>query len=211
MKILIAVPCMDTVPVPFMESILNLDKPEGTKACFKTGSLIYDSRNLLSLTAITEKYDYVMWFDSDMVFPHDTLIRLLDDMEKCDAQVVTGLYFKRTIPTLPVIYKMLDEPKLNDKGIPVSQLETFDNYPKDAVFPIQGAGFGCILMRTSVLKRVWDKFGPAFAPFAWGGEDISFCYRVKQLGIQISCDSSVKCGHIGTVQYTEFLYDRTRK
>ena len=57
MKILIAIPCMDTVPVPFAESLLNLDKPEGTKVCFKSGSLVYDARNLLSITAIKEGFE----------------------------------------------------------------------------------------------------------------------------------------------------------
>ena len=52
MSIMIAIPCMGTTPVQFTESLLNLEKPEGTKVCFKSSSLIYDARNLLSLTAI---------------------------------------------------------------------------------------------------------------------------------------------------------------
>ena len=69
MKTLIAIPCMDTIPVGFMQSILYLNKPEGTSVCFRPNSLIYDSRNILSLTAIQEGYDRVLWVDSDMMFP----------------------------------------------------------------------------------------------------------------------------------------------
>ena len=210
MKILIAIPCMDTVPVPFAECLLNLDKPEGTKVCFKPSSLIYDARNLLSLKAIQDEFDYVMWFDSDMVFPHDTLTRLLKDLDEYHARIASGLYFKRYLPTAPVIYQVLDEPKKNERGMLVRQLETYDDYPKDSKFLIHGAGFGCMLTHTSVLKQVWDTFGPAFAPLPWGGEDISFCYRVKQLGIYMYCDSSIKCGHIGQFQYTEKIFDMTR-
>ena len=210
MTILIAIPCMDTVPSAFAESLLNLDKPEGTKVCFKSGSLIYDARNLISLTAIENNFDYVMWLDSDMKFPYDTLTTLLKDLNDNNAQIISGLYFKRRLPTAPVIYKLLDEPKKNNKGVLERQLESYDDYPTKSIFPIQGAGFGCMLMRTSVLKRVWDKFGPAFAPLPWGGEDISFCYRVKQLGIPMLCDSRVKCGHIGQFNYSEELYNMTR-
>lgn len=207
MKTLIAVPCMDTVPVPFMESILNLTKPADTRISFLPGSLVYDSRNMLSLKAIEDNYDYVMWFDSDMVFPHDTLLSLMEDLDRQDAQIVTGLYFKRKFNTSPVLYRVLDKPQKNAQGIPVRQLEDYIDYPKDTIFPVQGAGFGCMLMETSVLKQVWDTFGPAFAPLPWGGEDISFCYRVKQLGIPILCDSRVKCGHVGSMQYNEAWYD----
>ena len=35
MKTLIAIPCMDTIPVGFMQSILYLNKPEGTSVCFR--------------------------------------------------------------------------------------------------------------------------------------------------------------------------------
>lgn len=210
MKILIAIPCMDTVPVPFAESLLNLDKPEGTKVCFKAGSLIYDARNLLSLTAIDNQFDYVLWLDSDMVFPRDTLTRLLKDLEENNAQVVSGLYFKRRLPTSPVVYNLLDKPKTNAQGIPVSQLTSYDDYPKDSVFQVQGAGFGCMLISTDVLRNVWDSCGPAFSPLPWGGEDISFCYRLKQLGIKMLCDSRIKCGHIGQFKYCEEIYEMTR-
>ena len=210
MKILIAIPCMDTVPVPFAESLLNLDKPEGTKVCFKAGSLIYDARNLLSLTAIEQGFNYVLWLDSDMVFPRDTLTRLLKHLEERDANIVSGLYFKRYLPTTPVIYSVLDAPKQNAQGVPERQLVSYTDYPKDSVFEVRGAGFGCMMMHTSVLKHVWDVFGPAFSPLPWGGEDISFCWRVQQLGYKILCDSGVKCGHIGQFRFTEEIYNMTR-
>lgn len=214
MKILIAIPCMDTVPVPFAESLLNLDKPEGTKVCFKAGSLIYDARNLLSLTAIEHGFDYVLWLDSDMVFPRDTLTRLLDDVSRSHMDMVSGLYVKRTMPTKPVIYYQIEPPKPNAQGIPEIQICEWMNYPKDEVFAIAGCGFGCVLTSVKLLKDVWDRYGPAFAPYPWAGEDISFCYRVEQMYREkkehqyIFCDSRIKCGHVGSFLYTEDILKR---
>lgn len=206
MKTLIAIPCMDTMPVGFVQSLLYLEKGN-CSVLFKPNSLIYDARNLISLTAIENNIDRVLWLDSDMMFQPDTLKRLHADLDDASSierpQMVTGLYFKRDGTGTPVIYRELDEPTTDENGNPVRHIQEYTYYPKDSVFTVNGCGFGCVLTSVKLLKKVWDKFGPAFAPFPWAGEDISFCYRVKQLGYDIWCDSRVKCGHIGTYVFTE--------
>ena len=204
MKIMIAIPCMDTVPVPFVESLMYMDKPEGTSVCFKPNSLVYDSRNLLSLTAMENNFDYVMWLDSDMVVPHDIIPKLLSDAEKFDAHMVTGLYVRRTIPTAPVLFTRVAPPEITD-GHVEKKLRDCTEYPDNRMFRVEGCGFGCVLTSVPLLREVWDKFGPAFAPYTWAGEDVSFCYRVKQLGYTLWCDTGVKCGHVGTFTYTDKL------
>lgn len=205
MRILIAIPCMNTVPVSFVESLLAIDKPEGTSVHFHKNSLIYDSRNLLSLKAIQEKYDYVLWIDSDIVCPPAVLTTLLNDMETYHSLMVTGLYVKRSFPVSPVLYDIVDEPSPNSEGTMQMRIHTYHDYPIDSVFPVEGCGFGCVLTDTRLLREVWDRFGPAFLPFPWAGEDISFCYRVKKLGHEIYCDSSIPLGHIGSMIYNTSL------
>lgn len=203
MKTLIAIPCMDTVPVGFAQSLLHLKKGENVSVLFKPNSLVYDSRNQISLIAIEQGFDRVMWFDSDMMFTMDTMQMLAEDMAERSADMVTGLYFKRKGTTTPVIYDRLDEPSKDEHGKLVSNIHDYNTYPKNTVFPVAGCGFGCVMTSTKLLKHVWDTFGPAFTPFPWAGEDISFCHRVNLLGYQILCDSRVSCGHIGTYVYTE--------
>lgn len=215
MKTLIAIPCMETVPVGFVQSLLYLDKGENVSVMFKQNSLIYDSRNLISLNAIENGYDRVMWLDSDMMFMPNTMRMLSDDLDGkstmgdesitdfhgCD--MVTGVYYKRHGTHDPVLYQILDEPVRRDDGRLEKQITTYKDYPKNSLFRIGGCGFGCCMTSTKLLKEVWDKFGPAFAPYPWAGEDLSFCHRVNQLGYDIWCDSRVQCGHIGTFVYTE--------
>ena len=207
MKTLIAIPCMDNLPVGFAESILNLHKPGEVKVCFKANSLVYDSRNLLSLTAMENNFDRVLWLDSDMILPADAMEILTSDMDG-GMEMVTGLYVRRKTPVTPVIYDHLDQPARNENGKLVSQLHAMEEYPRDDLFRVEACGFGCVMTSVKLLKAVWDKFGPAFAPYPWAGEDISFCYRVKQLGIPVWCDSKVSCGHVGTFVYTEDLLGR---
>lgn len=208
MKTMIAIPCMDTVPVSFVESLMAMDKPEGTAVCFQPNSLIYDSRNLLALTAIKGGYDYVLWLDSDMIVPKDTLTRLLDDALNSNKYsklvMVSGLYVKRSMPTSPVLFDRIDPPYEKD-GKLLKAIHEYVDYPHGDLFTIEGCGFGCVLTDVNLLKEVFEKFGPAFAPFPWAGEDASFCYRVKQLGWPMYCDSSIRCGHIGQFVYTDNL------
>lgn len=201
---------MDTVPVGFAQSLLWLEKGEGVSVLFRQNSLIYDARNLLSLTAIENNFDRVLWLDSDMMFQPDTLKKLHQDMDRLKADMVTGIYFKRHDDALPVIYDELDVPGTDESGKPVKHIHEFTTYPRNDTFRVKGCGFGCVLTTTKLLRDVWQAFGPAFAPYTWAGEDIAFCHRVNQLGYDIFCDSSVSCGHIGQFVYTEDYYQAKR-
>lgn len=201
MKTLIAIPCMDMLPVGFVQSLLYMNKGDNPTVYFKPNSLVYDSRNLLSLYAIENGFDNVLWLDSDMLFPPYTLTKL----EAYGMDMVTGLYVKRHEPVEPVLYEKIEEPERGADGKLVANIAAYMDYPLDSFFPVAGCGFGCVLTSTKLLKHVWDEFGPAFTPYPWASEDISFCHRVNQLGYQIYCDSSVSCGHIGQFIYTEGL------
>lgn len=206
MKTLIAVPCMDMLPLPFVTSFTSLRKPEGTSYVFNANCLIYDSRNIFSSGAIRNGYDRVLWLDSDMRFDPDLLERLSADMdENPGVKVISALYFKRRIPTSPVIYKTLEYGRADDNTIKPT-VETYHDYPKDALFPVAGCGFGAVLTSVDILKDIWDSFGPPFDPMTHMGEDLSFCWRVGQIGEPIYCDSRVKCGHVGLSEFNEAVY-----
>ena len=220
MKTLIAVPCMDMMPVGFVQSLLHLKKGPDVGVAFEPNSLVYDSRNKIALAAIEQGFDRVMWIDSDMMFTPDTMHLLADDLDGRSTmgdesitdfdgcEMVTALYFKRRPPSIPVIYSKLEPPQRDESGKMVGRISDYLDYPKNRLFQVRGCGFGCCMTTTKLLKEVWDRFGPAFAPYSWAGEDISFCYRVNQLGYAIWCDSRVSCGHIGTFVYTENSYRR---
>lgn len=207
MKTLIAIPCMDTVPVEFMSSMINLRKNEDTYYAVNIGSLIYDSRNSFVATAINKGYDRVLWLDSDMVFEADLLERLSADMDAHDLDYVCGLYFKRKLPTSPVIYKAITY--RNEPGKPViAKAEAYRDYPVCELFEVAGSGFGAVLTKTEMLKTVWERFGPPFDPIQQLGEDLAFCYRAGQLGLKMWCDSSVIVGHSGRMIYDDEIYKR---
>lgn len=190
MKTLIAVPCMDQVPVPFCQSLALLQKVGQCVLAMKSGSLIYTSRNDLATQAVQIEADYVFWLDSDMSFKPDTLVRMMDTLQKNDLDILTGLYFRRVNPFTPVLFD-----KLEIKGEECEWSE-FKEIP-DGLFEVGGCGFGCVLMKTDVFFDVHAKYNQMFAPIANNGEDIAFCWRARNCGYKIYCDPSVICGHVG--------------
>lgn len=207
MKTLVAVPCMDMVQTSFMKSLFQLVSVGETQISFRVSSLIYDSRNSLAGEALRNGYDRIMFLDSDMAFKPDILVKLSKDMDE-GRDFVGGLFFRRKPPFTPVIYKNLE---YKCEGIkPEMKLEPYLDYPQDDIFEIEGSGFGAVLMTTDLINRVGEKFGYPFSPMLGFGEDISFCWRVKQLGVPMYCDSRIKVGHVGLCTITEEIYQNTR-
>ena len=203
MKILIAVPCMDSVPAQFCQSLSVLNKYEECAIAFQMGSLIYTSRNNLATMAIQKEMDYVLWLDSDMIFSPDVLKKLLEDRDKGD--IITGIYYRRVQPFKPVLFSKLD---IDDSGC---DWVGYDDYPEDEVFEIEGCGFGCVLTPVSAFVDVMAKFGDMFAPIGGVGEDLSFCWRARQCGYNIVADPMIQCGHVGHYVVDKSFYETYKK
>lgn len=201
MKTLIAIPCMDMMHTPFVISLTGLQVKGEIKFAYSASSLVYDSRNGLARKAICEKFDRVLWLDSDMQFSPDLFHRLSDDLDE-GRDFVSGLYFTRKPPYKPVIFKKAGYEHFGENGLkPIA--EAYYDYPKDSVFEVASAGFGGVMMNTSLLEEVEKNFGLPFSPIMGFGEDISFCMRVHELGRKMYCDSRVKMGHVGQYVYSE--------
>ena len=198
MKILIGIPSMDMVSVHFCRSLVTLQKLENCSVSFVIDSLIYSARNEICRQALKDNYDYVLWLDSDMVFPPETIAKLLADGKN----IVTGLYYRRQPPYSPVIYS-----KLEISGN-ICEQEGYAS-PPEALFPVAGCGFGCLLLNTDILRRMEAENGPTwFAPMGNVGEDLAFCIRARRLGETIWCDPGIKLGHVGHIIITADDYKR---
>ena len=204
MKTLIAVPCMDQVAAPFAHSLASLNKKGECLISFQISSLIYQSRNDLAKQALKAGADYILYLDSDMTFPQDTLTKLIQHMEE-GKDIVTGLCFRRRPPFTPAIFKKLG---VNEDGL--GTWEGYDDYPHDTVFEVGGCGFACVMVKTTVMMDVMLNHRDLFGPTNGFGEDLSFCIRAKDCGYKIYCDSTIKTGHIGQIVVDENFYMTAR-
>ena len=202
-KILIAIPCMDMVHTDFMISLNNLQRIGATSCAVTKSSLVYSARNSLVKQAIEKGYDRILWLDSDMAFDSDLLAKLSAHIDN-GCEYVSGLYFKRTYPTEPVLYKSIEQRQAED-GLSTDAL-VYADYPKDQLFEVAATGFGAVMMTTDLAKRVYDEYGLPFSPTLGLGEDLSFCLRAKSVGAKLYCDSSIKLKHIGLTSFDEITY-----
>lgn len=204
MKTLIAIPCMDTIHTAFVQCLMQADlKPLGQLSVrFQRNTLVYDSRNILAIDAIRNGYDQVLWLDSDITFPANMPAILMESLEYDQADMVTGIYVNRHANPHPILYSRIQPPERNPDGIMAKRVDTYEDIPPDSIFPVAGAGFGCVLTKTKLLQDVLEKFGPPFTPLPWASEDISFCYRAGLLGKNIVATSRITLGHVGQYEYT---------
>lgn len=206
MKTLLAIPCMDMVHTGFMKSLLMMNRVGEIGFSIISSSLIYDARNSLAKHAVDGDFDRMLWLDSDMEFQPDLMLRLMRDMDENNLDIVGGLYFTRRKPSIPVVYQKVgyyhsDE----DDSVSPAALSYYE-YPKDQLFPCEGIGFGAVLVKTDLIKKVQEKYGLPFSPILGFGEDLSFCMRARDVGSEIWCDSRIKVGHIGQYTFSEEGY-----
>ena len=203
MKTLIAVPSHDYMLADTCRCLMEMDKTPGTGFALITGTLIFQARNTIAEKAIKAGFDRVMWIDSDMVFPVDTMIRLSADMDM-GLDFVSGICFTRKEPIKPIFYKELSW-KLDGNTVKTG-LTCYSEYPKDSLFEVQGCGFGCCITSARLLKDMIEKRGQPFWPLMGMGEDTTFCFHARNAGYKLFCDSRIKVGHVGKKVFDELEY-----
>lgn len=201
MKIFIAVPSMETVPTLFCQSLALLQRAGDTMIGFEVGSLVYHARNHLAQQAIKAEADYILWLDSDMVFGPDLLQRMLAVCQENEIDFLTGVCFRRKPPYTPCLFDRLE--KVGNGASYTALLSV-----PDGRFKVGGCGFAGVLMSTDVALAVAAKFnGRMFDPLEGMGEDVSFCWRARQCGYDIWCDSSIELGHVGSFIVTREFFE----
>lgn len=199
-KILIAVPCMDSVAAQFAQALAMLEKEGNCLVSFVIGSLIYNSRNDLVKQAMKFECSHILWLDSDMVFPPETLTYLYKEMEETGADLISGLYFRRCPPFSPVAFDTLE---IKDGKA------SWTDYTGElsGLHEVGGVGFGCALMKTDMLLEMAATYGDFFGPILNVGEDLAFCWRARKLGYKILLDCNLKLGHVGHTVFTQQYYE----
>ena len=190
MKLLIAVPTLESVPVDFMESLMDLachlkDGGVDFKLKIEAGTLVYFARENLARWAIANRYTHVLWLDSDMVF-HEEIV---EGLQFCGKDIVTGIAHSRRPPFSSCLFTEIYPGVEKFKG----------EYPKQA-FKVAACGMACVLMSVKVLDAVYNKFGNMFQPLnepLTYGEDVAFCWRAQQCGFDIWAEPTVRVGHVG--------------
>ena len=188
-RVCVAFPSGDLVNVRFVKSLLDLfHYSSGSIDIFWSnfvGSRITENRNNLVRMAQEGSADYILFIDSDMTFPPDSLVRLLSH----DMDIVCATASKRNEECRDMI------------GIPT---DSADGITSKVLVEMESIGLPFMLIKMSVFDKIKK---PYFAEPENGEdlipEDAYFCNKVRGERFRIFCDLplSLHMGHLGFKEY----------
>ncbi len=218
-RIAICIPVMDQCSTMFTRSLANLmhkcgQDRKSVSIHMQYGSNVTMQRDALAREALETSADFLMWLDSDMHFPSDTIDRLLNRK----AKIVGAPYTTRVKPIRSTAFKsaMDYDARLNrsvDGGIE----------------KVAALGFGCVLIHREVFETmnkqdpnvmrkldvvdavVHDYSDPPWFGVKYDskyetmmGEDIYFFEKASKAGFQAYADFELaqSIAHVGSKVYT---------
>ena len=141
--------------------------------------------------------------DTDMVFPADTIDRLIAAADPVERPVVGGLCWSLDKGERHVTMYELAEAEGGGLAF-----RRYAVWQKNTVMRVSATGAACLLIHRDALlaveKHAGDIAAPWFresaigAPLALMGEDLTFCLRCAAAGIPVHVATSVRVGHMKT-------------
>lgn len=183
----------------FFQSAMSLQKTGSFELeLFQTKRIVihYARERIVEAILEDDRFDYVWWLDDDMVFPPDTLARLMAHQKP----IVTALAYQRRAPYAPCIFEWKGVPsgKL-DKDKVGGMYEHLNGTENGGLRRIDGCGSACVLVNMDVYRQL-DKAGARpFYDNKSFGEDLYFCRQCNLADpeIKIYCDTDLIIGHLG--------------
>lgn len=174
------------------------------------------NRNEAVEKARSNKYmaDYIFFADADQIWPKNTLLKLLEHISD-EYPVVSGLYWRKAAPHSCVqghystwnshenIRKTIENMGFVDSSgnqlLFYRPLQDFDT-----VQPIDVAGCGCLLVKSSVFGKLEIPYFKYFNPYVLEGdysishasEEMNFFAKLRKAGIKTLVVPSIRCGHL---------------
>jgi hypothetical protein len=182
-KVIIGMPSEDIMHVTTAHSIgcAVIGTPEVVDFLIYKGCDIVSARTWLAKEAIAQGATHLLFVDTDMHFPPDTIRKLLS-LEK---DIVSVNYHKRRFP-LESVLTQLPESEENE----------------DEPYRVGVAGTGLMLIDLKVftegkLEDPWFSFGRGPQGELKLGEDAWFCYTARSAGYEVWVDPTINVRHIG--------------
>ena len=186
----------DVVPIAWAFALRNLQVPGFIYPV--AGRPYDDARNHICEVALSNGFQNVFMWDSDVAPPNDTILRLLAHKQP----IISGVYHRRSPPHgLPVMIK-------NGTWV--------QSYPPNSIIEVDTVGSGCLLLSRQYLeaippldarrgKRWFDwrvdcQHTGAFPPQECMSEDFTMCAHARKHGYKILVDTGIVCRHLGLGQ-----------
>lgn len=106
--------------------------------------MVADARNMIVSQAVEKDMEWLLFIDHDVILPPDTFLRLNDYIREGKHPVVAGLYYTRSHPSEPLIYR--GRGRSFHTGWQMG----------DKVW-VDGIHMGCTLINMKIMKAMWEE------------------------------------------------------
>lgn len=104
---------------------------------------VSDAQNIIVDRVVREGFEWLWLIEQDDVIPVDCFIRMNQYMLKKSVPVVSGLYFTKSVPPEPILYR--------GRGN-----SYYDGWHLGDKVWVDGIPTGCVLIHASLLKAMWE-------------------------------------------------------
>jgi hypothetical protein len=108
------------------------------------GFLVADARNVVIKNVVEQGFEWLFFIDHDVILPPLTVIKMNDRMLKGDVPVWSGLYFTKSVPSEPIIYR--------GRGT-----SYYNKWKMGDEVWCDGIPMGCTMIHSSILKVMWNE------------------------------------------------------
>lgn len=205
LRVQISLPTHNVVPMGFAYDLANMCG--WTAAVLKAGQVdfrvtmcegtyIHTMRQELVERAVEADMTHILFLDTDMRFPKETLVHML----------------RRQVPILGINYAQRKMPPdfvaIKHRGAPKKPAEKlWTTKDSEGIEEVEGMGFGVTLLQTGIFSAMGE---PPWFRMYWSkqfgrhvGEDVHFCTLAREAGIPVYVDHdlSKECAHIGQFEF----------
>lgn len=192
--IALAIPTWGKVSINWARAMRHIGGPLGANTVDLApviGRPIAEARNELMKEAVEQGCDFIFFLGDDVLAMPDTVTALLQRLwDHEDIAMVTGMYWTKSWPTQPYIWR----------GI---QRGPYMDWKHGEFFEVDYAGCDCLLIRLSPEMKA---LGPEWFSTDWvweekdqltilSTEDFYFFTKARKAGLKLWCDTNVQCIH----------------
>ncbi len=197
MNLLIGVPTSGQPTRPFLDALSALELPQSVTNADRlvwTGNFVAVQREMIARDAVARGADLLAMVDDDIVLPPDALVRLIAALDAdANAAIAGALYYSRD-SARPMAVARWVSTDTTSAAIPA--------YAAGRVVPVDGVGFGCVVVRVAALRALTPPYfaahvyvDPATRTVRQCDEDYLLCERLRGAGGRVLLHAGVRAGH----------------
>ena len=211
-----------------LRAIIEFSQFAETTLSWAPGALVYKARQKILQDAIKCGADFLFFLDDDMLLGEGCMTPLWKALKAAPFTAISGIAPMRNLHTRLCVSWNHPEGLMDWDAFPGE-----DRLEANPVWPVSGFGAACVLIDLKKLAgnlshlsedgKEWDPDDEWQNPFlpvkvvdskdgknVVLGEDLAFCYQIRQGGGKLAIHYHVRPGHFITapLQFDDFLYER---